>query len=82
MDLNTLEIQLKTVQKYWKFVTIDEYVESKNKKGLACLTIDDRYKNVLDESLKIFENLEIPITIFINPQLFKEKYSGEIKLDF
>ena len=82
VNLNTLEIQLKIVQKYWKFVTIDEYVEAKNKKGLACLTIDDGYKNVLDESLKIFENLEIPITIFINSSTFQGKIFWRDKIRF
>ena len=73
VDLRTLENQLRIIQKYWKFVTIDEYTAAKNKKGLACLTIDDGYKNVLDESLKVFENLNIPITIFINSSTFLGK---------
>ena len=73
VNLKTLENQLRIVQKYWKFVTIDEYVNAKNKKGLACLTIDDGYKNVLEESLKIFEILDIPITIFINSSTFLGK---------
>ena len=73
VNLKILENQLRIVQKYWKFVTIDEYVDTKNKKGLACLTIDDGYKNVLEESLEIFEKLEIPITIFINSSTFQGK---------
>ena len=73
VNLNTLENQLRNVQKYWKFVTIDDYVSTKNKKGLACLTIDDGYKNVIEESLKIFEELKIPITIFINSSTFQGK---------
>jgi len=73
VNLKTLENQLRIIQKYWKFVTIDEYVAAKNKKGLACVTIDDGYKNVLDESLKLFEILEIPITIFINSSTFLGK---------
>ena len=68
-----LEKQLKAVKKYWSFVKIDDYVEAKNKKGLACLTIDDGYKNVLEESLEIFEKLKIPITIFVNSSTFKGK---------
>ena len=66
VNLEILNTQLKIIQKYWKFVSIDEYVSSKNKKGLASITIDDGYKNVIDESLQVFENLNIPITIFIN----------------
>lgn len=73
VNLKILYSHLKTIQKYWKFVSIDEYVEAKDKKGLASLTIDDGYKNVLDEALDIFENLKIPITIFINSSTFAGK---------
>ena len=73
VNIKTLENQLRIIQKYCKFVTIDEYVDTKNKKGLACITIDDGYKNVLEESLEIFEKLKIPITIFINSSTFQGK---------
>ena len=73
VNLKILYSHLKTIQKYWKFISIDEYVEAKNKKGLASLTIDDGYKNILDEALDIFENLKIPITIFINSSTFTGK---------
>ncbi|MDC0521698.1 polysaccharide deacetylase family protein [Candidatus Pelagibacter sp.] len=73
VNLQTLENQLRAVQEYWNFVKIDEYIKAKNKKRLACLTIDDGYKNVLEESLEIFEKLEIPITIFVNSSTFRGK---------
>lgn len=73
VNLVTLERQIKNIQKYWKFVSIDEYSESKNKKGITSLTIDDGYKNVIDEALSLFESLNIPITIFINSSTFEGK---------
>ncbi len=73
VNIKTLETQLKDIQKNWKFVSIDEYASAKSKKGLTSLTIDDGYKNVIDESLKVFENLKIPITIFINSSTFSGK---------
>ena len=73
VDLETLHSQLKRIKSYWKFVSIDEYIEVKNKKGLASLTIDDGYKNIIDEALEIFEDLKIPITIFINSSTFTGK---------
>ena len=82
VNLKTLENQLINVKKYWKFVTIDEYVSSKNKKGLACVTIDDGYKNVIEESLEIFESLEIPITIFINSSTFQGKIFWRDKIRY
>ncbi len=73
VNLEILNTQLKSIQKYWKFVSIDEYVNASNKKGLASLTIDDGYKSVIDESFKVFKDLNIPITIFINSSTFKGK---------
>ena len=74
VDLITLEKQLRYIKKYWKFVTIDEFVNAKNRKGLTSLTVDDGYKNIIEEALIIFEKLEIPLTIFINSSTLK----GEI----
>ena len=73
VNLEILFKQLKIIKKYWKFVSIDEYSISKTKKGLACLTIDDGYKNIIDEALEVFKNLEIPITIFINSSTLEGK---------
>ncbi len=73
INLEILQTQLKTIQKFWKFIPIDEYVDVKNKKGLASLTIDDGYKNIIDEALEVFEYLKIPITIFVNSSTFKGK---------
>ena len=73
VNLEMLSIQIKTIKKYWKFVSIDEYANTKNKKGLASLTIDDGYKNVIKEALTVFKILNIPITIFINSATFDGK---------
>ena len=54
-------------------MTVDEYTSVKNKKGLASITIDDGYKNIIDESLEVFKSLDIPITIFINSSTFNGK---------
>ncbi|WP_440651959.1 polysaccharide deacetylase family protein [Candidatus Pelagibacter sp. HIMB1495] len=82
VSLEVLKTQLKTIQKFWKFIPIDEYVEIKNKKGLASLTVDDGYKNVIDEALVVFDYLKIPITIFINSSTFKGKIFWRDKVRF
>ena len=73
VNLETLNSQLSFIKKYWKFVSIDEYANAKSKKGIASVTIDDGYKNVIVESLKVFKNLNIPVTIFINSSTFDGK---------
>lgn len=74
ISLDVLKKHLLEAQKYWKFVSIDEYVRADDRKSLAAVTIDDGYKNVLDEALPLFEELNIPITIFINSSTLR----GEI----
>ena len=82
VDLDILSAQLRKIQKYWKFVSIDEYVNARNKKGLASITIDDGYKNIIDESLLVFKSLNIPITIFINSSTFSGKIFWRDKIRF
>jgi len=73
VKLDVLYNQLEYIQKYWKFVSIDEYANSKKKNGIASVTIDDGYKNIIDESLDVFKSLNIPITLFINSASFEKK---------
>ena len=73
VNLENFYKQLSIIKKYWKFVSIDEYANAKNKKGLASLTIDDGYKNVLDEAIEIFQQLQIPVTLFVNSSTFEGK---------
>lgn len=73
VKLTILYDQLEYIQKYWKFVSIDEYANSKKKNGIASITIDDGYKNIIDESLEVFKSLSIPVTLLINSSTFKNK---------
>ena len=82
VNLNHLIVQLKKIQKYWKFVSIDEYVNAFNKQGLASITLDDGYKNIIDESLPVFKSLNIPITIFINSSTVSGKIFWRDKIRF
>lgn len=82
VNLEILNSQLTEIQKYWTFVSIDEYAKAKNKKGLASITIDDGYKNVINESLQVFRNLNIPITIFINCSTLEGKIFWRDKIRY
>ncbi len=82
VTLDVLYNQLEYIKKYWKFVSIDEYVNSKSKNGLASLTIDDGYKNIIDESLDVFKSLNIPITLFINSSTFEKKIFWRDKIRY
>ena len=82
VNLDTLYSQIKDVQKNWKFVSLNEYASANDKKGICSLTIDDGYKNVIDESFDIFKSLNIPITIFINSSTFNHKIFWRDKVRF
>lgn len=61
-----LSRQLESLKKAFRFVPIDELMESRSLSGLASVTFDDGYKGVIDSALPIFEALDIPFTVFVN----------------
>ena len=60
-----IEEQIYYLKKNFNIVSIDEYFKAKNKKGLASITFDDGYKNVIENCKNIFIKFKIPVTIFI-----------------
>jgi peptidoglycan/xylan/chitin deacetylase (PgdA/CDA1 family) len=56
---------LSELKKHYRFVSIDELSEARSPRGLAAVTFDDGYKCVFDEALPVFENLNIPFTVFL-----------------
>ncbi len=65
--------QLSELKKNYTVVTVDEYFKLKDKKGYACVTFDDAYQNVIKNGLSIFEELDIPVTIFVNSSTLENK---------
>ena len=58
--------QLVELKKYYKVVSLRDYIKLSDTRGYACVTFDDAYSNVIENGLKIFEELNIPVTIFVN----------------
>lgn len=65
--------QLSELKKYYTVVSIDEFISLKDKTGYACITFDDAYKNVITNGLKVFEELKVPVTIFVNTSTLNNK---------
>lgn len=57
---------LSALKTHFRFVSIDEFVEAKDTRGLASVTFDDGYRCVIEEALPVFESLNIPFTVFVN----------------
>jgi peptidoglycan/xylan/chitin deacetylase (PgdA/CDA1 family) len=62
----TLYEHLSYLKRRYRFVPVDELIESNGAGGLAAVTFDDGYKTVLSAALPVMESLEIPFTIFVN----------------
>jgi peptidoglycan/xylan/chitin deacetylase (PgdA/CDA1 family) len=58
--------QLSWLRRRFRFISIDEWLESRNRRGTAVVTFDDAYKCVFEEALPVLETLGIPATVFIN----------------
>ena len=62
---------LEALSRSYRFVSVDEYCQASNRMGLATVTVYDGYQCVPDEAFRVFEALQIPLTIFINGAFMK-----------
>lgn len=65
--------QISYLKKYYEIISVDDYLNLRDKNGYACITFDDGYKTVLDHGLPVFESLNLPITIFLNTSSLEGK---------
>jgi len=70
---DSLYDHLSEMKRYYRFVTVDELLESRSLRGMAAVTFDDGYKSVIDEALPVFETLDIPFTIFLTLSSLQQK---------
>ena len=61
-----LHQQLEALQKYYTFLSIEEWMDYGGNAKTAAVTFDDAYKCVFSEGLPFLEALDIPATIFVN----------------
>lgn len=66
-----LEVLMVRLQKYFQFVSIDEFAAAGCHHGLACVSFDDGYKSVFEYALPVLQGLDISTTIFINSAMLK-----------
>ncbi|MDP1853771.1 MAG: polysaccharide deacetylase family protein [Candidatus Omnitrophota bacterium] len=67
LDIGILEKQIKALKRYFKFVTLSEFVGLINNsdKPLTVITFDDGYKNTFTNAFPILKKNNLPATVFL-----------------
>ncbi len=73
---------LRDLSNFFEFVSLDEFSNARSKAGLACITFDDGYKNVIENALPVMESLNYPCTIFLNPITFEQRWNWRDKVRY
>lgn len=60
-----MRCQLRWLRSRFEILTADEFCDTRNPKGKACVTFDDAYLSVFSHALPVLEELEIPATVFV-----------------
>ena len=67
---------------YFQFVSLDEFSQAESKAGLASITFDDGYKNVLEQAMPLLTSLNYPFTVFLNPISFEKRWNWRDKVRY
>ena len=73
---------LQDLSDYFKFISLDEFSRANSKAGLACITFDDGYKNVLENAMPVMESMSYPFTLFLNPVTFEHRWNWRDKVRY
>ena len=76
------EQHLRDLSDYFRFVSLQEFSQAASKAGLATITFDDGYKNVLENAMPIMNSFNYPCTVFLNPVTFKNHWNWRDKVRY
>lgn len=67
LDMGIFEKQIKALKRYFRFVTLSDFVGLIRTLGkpLAVITFDDGYKNTFTNALPILKKSNLPVTVFL-----------------
>ena len=77
-----LQKHLEQLCDFFQFISLEEFANADNKNGLAAITFDDGYKNVLENALPILESFDYPFTFFLNPITFEKRWNWRDKVRY
>lgn len=79
---STLQTHIEVLSRFFRFVSLQEFSQAKSKRGLAAITFDDGYKNVLENALPVLEYFGYPATLFLNPITFSKRWNWRDKVRY
>ena len=82
VSVDQLKRHLLELSDYFKFVSLDEFSRAGSKAGLAAITFDDGYKNVIQNAMPLLTSLNYPFTIFLNPVTFENRWNWRDKVRY
>ncbi len=78
----TLQRHIEDLSACFEFVSLQEFSQAQSKRGLATITFDDGYKNVLQNALPVLESLDCSATLFLNPVTFSKCWNWRDKVRY
>ena len=75
-----LQRHIEDLSCHFRFVSLQEFSQASSRRGLAAITFDDGYKNVIANALPVLESSGCPATLFLNPVTFFMKWNWRDKV--
>ncbi|MYB34284.1 MAG: polysaccharide deacetylase family protein [Gammaproteobacteria bacterium] len=79
---NMFERHLSELHEFFRFVSMAEFVSAEDPAGLATITFDDGYRNVLTNALPILEGAQIPASLCVNSSVLQGQVNWRDKVRF
>ncbi len=73
---------LEQLAPFFEFVSIDEFVAARSRAGLASVTFDDGYQNIIDHAYPVLREFQVPCCCFLNPITLSGQWNWRDKVRF
>ena len=73
---------LQQLSPWFDFVSLEQFAQADEKRGLAAITFDDGYISVFDNALPILDSFNYPFTFFLNSVTFEKRLNWRDKVRY
>lgn len=77
-----LERHIADLSPWFRFVSLPEFLARDDPSGLAAVTFDDGYRNVIDNALPVLGRYRIPASVFLNTVVMEGKLNWRDKVRY